>query len=50
VLSGSPIPHAPIPLVALLLLSAAGLALGGSEVATRLAMRPRPVDAIGIRD
>ena len=50
VLSGSPIPYAPIPLIALLLLSAAGIALGGSEVATRLAMRPRPVDAIGIQD
>ena len=50
VLSGSAIPYAPAGLVLLVLGSAAAVGLAGSEIATRLALRARPVDAIGLRD
>jgi putative ABC transport system permease protein len=49
-LTGSPWPYAPPALVALVLASAAGVAVIGTQLATRVAMRPRPVDAIGVRD
>ena len=49
-LSGSSIPYAPPALLALVLGSAAAVGFFGSVVASRLAMRARPVDAIGVRD
>jgi putative ABC transport system permease protein len=49
-LTGSSIPHAPVGLVALVFGSAAAVGFVGSQLATRLAMRARPVDAIGVRD
>jgi putative ABC transport system permease protein len=49
-LSGSSIPYAPTGLIALVLGSAAAVGFCGSLVATRLAMRARPVDALGVRD
>ncbi len=50
ILSGSAIPYAPAGLVLLVLGSAAAVGLLGSEIATRLALRSRAVDAIGLRD
>jgi putative ABC transport system permease protein len=50
VISGSPIPYAPIGVVALVFGSAAAVALLGTELATRLALRSRPADAMGLRD
>jgi putative ABC transport system permease protein len=50
VISGSPVPHAPIGLVALVLGSSAAVGVIGTQIATRLALRARPVDAIGVRD
>ena len=50
VISGSPIPYAPIGLVALVFGSSAAVAWLGSQLATRLALRSRPVEAIGLRD
>jgi putative ABC transport system permease protein len=50
VLSGSPIPYAPPGLVVLVLGSAAAVGLLGSELSTRLAIRSRAVDAIGLHD
>ena len=50
IISGSAIPYAPARLLALVLGSAAAVGLGGSEIAARLALRARPVDAIGLRD
>jgi putative ABC transport system permease protein len=49
-LSGSPVPYAPPGLVALVLGSAAAVGFGGSQLATRLAMRARPADAMGARE
>jgi putative ABC transport system permease protein len=49
-LSGSSIPYAPAPLLALILGSATAVGFLGSVVASRLAMRARPVDAIGVQD
>jgi len=49
-LSGSPVPYAPPGLLALVLGSAAAVGFLGSVLASRLAMRARPVDAIGVRD
>jgi putative ABC transport system permease protein len=49
-LSGSSIPYAPPALLALVLGSAAAVGFFGSVAASRLAMRARPVDAIGVRD
>jgi putative ABC transport system permease protein len=50
VISGSPVPYAPVGLVALVLGSSAAVAVIGTQIATRLALRARPVDAIGARD
>jgi putative ABC transport system permease protein len=50
VISGSPIPYAPLGLVALVLGSSAAVAVIGIQIATRLALRARPVDAIGMRE
>jgi putative ABC transport system permease protein len=49
-LSGSPMPYAPAGLVALVLGSAAAVGFLGSILASRLAMRTRPMDAIAVRD
>ena len=49
-LTGTSMPYAPLGLVALVLGGAAVVAFGGNQLATRLAMRARPVDAIGLRD
>jgi putative ABC transport system permease protein len=48
--SGSPVPYAPPGLVALVLGSSAAVGVIGIQIATRLAPRARPVDAIGLRD
>jgi putative ABC transport system permease protein len=48
-LSGS-LPAAPIALVVLVFGSAAAISLIATQVATRLALRPRPADRIGARD
>src|SRR4051794_13786930 len=50
VLSGSSVPYAPPGLLALVLGSAAAVGFFGSVLASRLAMRARPVDAIGMPD
>ena len=50
VISGSPVPYAPLGLVALVFGSSAAVGLLGTQLATRLALRSRPVDAIGLRD
>jgi hypothetical protein len=42
--------YAPAGLVALVLGSAAAVGFGGSQLATRLAMRARPADAMGARE
>jgi putative ABC transport system permease protein len=49
-LSGSPVPYAPPGLLALVLGSAAAVGFFGSVLASRLALRARPVDAIGAQD
>ena len=49
-LSGSAVPYAPVGLVALVLGSAAAVGFLGSIVASRLAMRTRPMDAIAVAD
>jgi putative ABC transport system permease protein len=49
-LSGSSIPYAPPGLLALVLGSAAAVGFVGSVLASRLAMRARPVDAISVSD
>jgi putative ABC transport system permease protein len=49
-LSGSSVPYAPPGLLALVLGSAAAVGFFGSVLASRLAMRARPVDAIGVQD
>jgi putative ABC transport system permease protein len=49
-ITGSPIPHAPVGVVLLIFGSSAAVGLFGTQVATRLALRARPVDAIGLRD
>jgi hypothetical protein len=43
-------PYAPAGLVALVPGSAAAVGFLGSVLASRLAMRARPIDAIGMRD
>jgi putative ABC transport system permease protein len=48
-LSGS-LPTAPAALVVLVFGSAAAVSLVATQAATRLALRPRPVDGIGVRD
>ena len=48
VISGSAIPYAPAGAVALVFGSSALVAWIGTQIATRLALRSRPVDAIGI--
>ena len=50
VISGSAIPYAPAGAVALVFGSAALVAWIGTQIATRLALRSRPVDAAGVRD
>ena len=50
VISGSYVPYAPIGLVALVLGASAIVGLLATQFATRLALRPRPVDGIGLRD
>jgi putative ABC transport system permease protein len=49
-LGGSSVPYAPAGLVALILGSAAAVGFFGSVLASRIAMRARPVDAIGVGD
>jgi putative ABC transport system permease protein len=49
-LSGSHVPFAPAGLVALVLGSAAAVGLVGTQVSTRIALRPRPVDGISMGD
>jgi putative ABC transport system permease protein len=49
-ITGSAVPYAPLGIVALVLGSSAAVALVGTQLATRLALRPRPVDAVGLRD
>ena len=49
VITGSPIPYAPAGLIALVLGSAAAVGFLGSQLATRLAMRARPEEAVGVR-
>jgi putative ABC transport system permease protein len=49
-ISGSPIPYAPAGLIALVLGASAAVGLLATQFATRLALRPRPVDGIGLRD
>jgi putative ABC transport system permease protein len=49
-ITGSAMPYAPVGLVALILGSSAAVALIGTQIATRLALRTRPVDAVGLRD
>lgn len=50
IISGSPIPYAPPAVLALVLGSSAAVGILGVLVATRLALRPSPVDAIGLRE
>lgn len=50
VMSGSPVPYAPIGLVALVVGASAAVGLLATQFSTRLALRPRPVDGIGLRD
>ena len=50
VISGSPVPHAPLALVVLIFGSSAVVGWLGTQIATRLALRARPVDAMGLRD
>jgi putative ABC transport system permease protein len=50
VLSGSYVPYAPIGLVVLVLGASALVGLVATQFSTRLALRPRPVDGIGLRD
>jgi putative ABC transport system permease protein len=50
VISGSPVPYAPVDVVALIFGSSAAVGIVGTQIATRLALRARPVDAIGLRD
>ena len=49
-ISGSPVPYAPISLIALVLGASAVVGLVATQLSTRLALRPRPVDGIGLRD
>jgi putative ABC transport system permease protein len=50
VITGSYVPYAPIGLVALVLGTSAVVGLVATQFSTRLALRPRPVDGIGLRD
>lgn len=50
VISGSAMPYAPVGLVVLIFGSSAAVALAGTQLATRLALRRRPVEAVGLRD
>jgi putative ABC transport system permease protein len=50
ILSGSHVPSAPLGLVALVLGSAAAIGLLATQVSTRIALRPRPVDGISMGD
>ena len=49
-LTGSGTPYAPLALVLLVLGSAAAVGFGAQQLATRIALRARPVDAIGLRE
>ena len=49
-ISGSSIPYAPPGLLALVLASAACVGLLATQLTTRLALRPRPIDGIGLRE
>jgi putative ABC transport system permease protein len=49
-ISGSPVPYAPIGAVALIIGASAAVGLLATQFSTRLALRPRPVDGIGLRD
>jgi putative ABC transport system permease protein len=49
-MTGSPIPHAPTGLLALVLGSAAAVGLLATQLSMRIALRPRPVDGIGLRE
>ena len=50
VITGSYAPYAPVGLVALVLGTAAAVGLAATQLSTRLALRPHPVDGIGLRD
>ena len=50
VMTGSYVPYAPIGLVVLVLGASAAVGLVATQFSTRLALRPRPVDGIGLRD
>jgi putative ABC transport system permease protein len=50
VISGSAIPYAPIGLVALVLGGSAVVGLLATQFSTRLALRPRPVEGVGVGD
>ena len=49
-ISGSPVPYAPLGVVALVVGASAAVGLLATQFSTRLALRPRPVDGIGLRD
>ena len=49
-MTGSYVPFAPIGLVVLVLGASAAVGLVATQFSTRLALRPRPVDGIGLRD
>jgi len=50
VISGSPVPYAPLGVVALVIGASAAVGLLATQFSTRLALRPRPVDGIGLQD
>ena len=50
VISGSPVPYAPLGVVALVIGASAAVGLLATQFSTRLALRPRPVDGIGLHD
>ena len=49
-ISGSPVPYAPLGVVALVIGASAAVGLLATQFSTRLALRPRPVDGIGLQD
>ena len=50
VISGSPVPYAPLGVVALVIGASAAVGLLATQFSARLALRPRPVDGIGLQD
>jgi putative ABC transport system permease protein len=49
-ISGSPVPYAPVGVIALVIGASAAVGLLATQFSTRLALRPRPVDGIGLND